>query len=176
MPRTCTVCTHRQRAHIDRTLLQGVPERTIADRFGISKTALHRHKAHIGELMLDERDRRRDEVRTEMEKVLRGLTGVGLRALSKAEEQQDHGNVFKGVVAVCRPIELALKLAGVLDASPQHNELHLHLTTERALQVAQVFIQRHGAEVPLLEATDAADQQSSASVQVIEERGGKRRV
>jgi hypothetical protein len=47
MPRTCTVCTHPERAAIDATLVSGPSEslRTIADRRSVSKTALIRHKA-----------------------------------------------------------------------------------------------------------------------------------
>ena len=44
MPRTCTVCTHDERAEIDQALLTGEPFRNIAARFGMSTSALVRHK------------------------------------------------------------------------------------------------------------------------------------
>jgi hypothetical protein len=48
MPRTCTVCTHLQRAAVDTALGRGEDAfRTIADRFGLSATALKRHKAGV---------------------------------------------------------------------------------------------------------------------------------
>jgi len=48
MARTCTVCTHAERAAIDRALVAGEPFRHIASRQGVSTTALQRHKAeHI---------------------------------------------------------------------------------------------------------------------------------
>jgi preprotein translocase subunit SecD len=45
----CTICIHPQREEIDeKLLLSATPLRTIADQFGVSKTALLRHKAdHI---------------------------------------------------------------------------------------------------------------------------------
>lgn len=46
MPRTCTVCAHRERKAIDQALVAAsCPYRTIADRYGLSHQALIRHKA-----------------------------------------------------------------------------------------------------------------------------------
>jgi hypothetical protein len=44
MPRTCTVCKHSDREAIDRALLAKEGYRNIAERFGISTTALVRHR------------------------------------------------------------------------------------------------------------------------------------
>ena len=45
MPRPCTVCTHPEREAIDRCLVDSVPFRIIAARFGTSTGALQRHNA-----------------------------------------------------------------------------------------------------------------------------------
>jgi hypothetical protein len=45
MPQVCTICRHRRRQEIDEALLAGDPLRSIADRYGLSKTALIRHKS-----------------------------------------------------------------------------------------------------------------------------------
>jgi hypothetical protein len=46
LPRTCTICSHPERAEIDKALVAAEESlRTIADRWAISKTALIRHKA-----------------------------------------------------------------------------------------------------------------------------------
>lgn len=46
MPRTCSVCTHPERAQIDRALLSGEATARIAARVGgVSNSALKRHKA-----------------------------------------------------------------------------------------------------------------------------------
>lgn len=44
MARPCTVCRHPERAAIDKALVAGEPFRNLAERFGTSATALHRHK------------------------------------------------------------------------------------------------------------------------------------
>ena len=41
--------------------------------------------------------------------------------------------------------ELTAKLTGELDERAQHNELHVHLTADRALAVAKTYMERHGA-------------------------------
>ena len=45
MARTCTVCTHPERAAIDRALVAGEPYRGIARRFSASDDAVQRHRA-----------------------------------------------------------------------------------------------------------------------------------
>lgn len=47
MPRTCSVCTHKEAAAINRALLNGTSYRDIAGRFGISRSAAARHKEHL---------------------------------------------------------------------------------------------------------------------------------
>jgi len=49
MPRRCTICDHHDRELIDKALVspgQG-SLRDVAERFHVSKTALHRHKVHV---------------------------------------------------------------------------------------------------------------------------------
>jgi hypothetical protein len=52
MPRSCTICTHAERAAIEGALHDAVPFRTIADLWSVSKWALIRHKQEhrIGKL------------------------------------------------------------------------------------------------------------------------------
>jgi len=53
LPRRCTVCDHPQREEIDMQLVREVSYRTIADQFGLSKTALIRHKeSHIPDALI----------------------------------------------------------------------------------------------------------------------------
>ena len=47
MPRTCTVCGHPKRLQIERAMVAGTSLRTIAERFGPSKTAVIRHRTHV---------------------------------------------------------------------------------------------------------------------------------
>ena len=45
MPRSCTVCNHSEREPIERALLARQPYRNISVRFGLSASALVRHRA-----------------------------------------------------------------------------------------------------------------------------------
>src|SRR3712207_9134864 len=42
--RRCTVCDHPERHGIDEALVTGAPYRSIAKRFGLSESAVYRHK------------------------------------------------------------------------------------------------------------------------------------
>jgi hypothetical protein len=45
--RVCTICSHPERAAIDRALVDGTSLRDIAGQFGTTKSALDRHKNHL---------------------------------------------------------------------------------------------------------------------------------
>ena len=44
MPRRCTACDHPERHSIDEALVTGAPYRSVAKRFGLSESAVYRHK------------------------------------------------------------------------------------------------------------------------------------
>ena len=46
MPQVCSICRHTERSAIDTAVAQRTPLRTIADRHGVSKTALLRHRQY----------------------------------------------------------------------------------------------------------------------------------
>jgi hypothetical protein len=57
MPRTCTVCNHKDVEKINERLLCSDSYRDIARQFGLSKDALARHKeSHIPELLSKSKD------------------------------------------------------------------------------------------------------------------------
>ena len=47
MARNCSICTHPQNEAINFELLQRVPLNAICSKYGVSTSALQRHKAHI---------------------------------------------------------------------------------------------------------------------------------
>ena len=53
MNKRCTVCNHAERPEIDRELIRGVPYRALAEKFGLSPSAIRRHTRHLaGQLEL----------------------------------------------------------------------------------------------------------------------------
>lgn len=119
MPRPCTACVHDQRAEIDAALVSGTSLRKIAERFGVSSTALHRHRDHVSAAVVAvaaERDR--DQARTLLDRV-EDLEVHARRILEAAEEA---GNVHQqlGALRELRGIvELLGKATGELrDVAP----------------------------------------------------------
>jgi hypothetical protein len=45
----CTVCSHNQVKDIDRALLSGAKLVPLSQIYGLSKSAMHRHKTHLQE-------------------------------------------------------------------------------------------------------------------------------
>ena len=61
MPRRCTVCDHPEKHSIDETLVTGAPYRSVAKRYGLSESAVYRHKTeHLPAHLL--KARKADEV------------------------------------------------------------------------------------------------------------------
>src|SRR5215217_8391184 len=46
MPRSCTVCEHPEREAIDRALVGGASNLSVSSLFGVSESAVRRHKAN----------------------------------------------------------------------------------------------------------------------------------
>lgn len=51
MSQTCRCCRHERREELDRNLVNGVPHRTIADRYQVSTTSVSRHREHVRDLL-----------------------------------------------------------------------------------------------------------------------------
>jgi len=47
MSMRCTCCSSPNRTAIDEAIVAGSPERAIAGRYGVTRTSIQRHKAHI---------------------------------------------------------------------------------------------------------------------------------
>lgn len=48
MSRPCSVCGHRNHLRVDKELLEGIPPRDVASKYGIGESAVYRHiRAHL---------------------------------------------------------------------------------------------------------------------------------
>lgn len=121
MPRRCTICTHPRREEIDRALVEGESFRNIAERFGVSLGALHRHREHV-----------QDDVQQAIEakavrsgrSVLDRIRELNREARSLLEEARSKGRYAAAVQAIgaaTRLLELEAKLLGELDERPSVN-------------------------------------------------------
>jgi hypothetical protein len=58
MARPCTVCSHPKRAEIDEAILSGTAIRDIAGQWGLGKSAVDRHRSHLGTALVEAQERR----------------------------------------------------------------------------------------------------------------------
>lgn len=120
MPMTCTACIHPSRSVIDRMLASGTGTlREIAGQYGLSTTALHRHKEHIIAAVrrtVEKRTQGRAERTTSAwEERLQGAYESAQRGVERAETdetQWTQGARFLAVMA--KLIETGLEMDGVI--------------------------------------------------------------
>jgi hypothetical protein len=140
MPRTFTICTHPERAAIDKALVDGQPYRDTAGHYGTSKTALQRHKEdHLRDLLVaakqrqtaheaalgtpvQEQETARVEQAIDIVKQLKVINAASLQILHEARQAGNTETALKAVDRVLRQIEFQARLLGELDA-PQVNVL-----------------------------------------------------
>ena len=124
MPGKCTVCTHEARAEIERALVAGEAFRNIAERFGTSAAALHRHKAdHLPVKLVKAREAEEVAQADDLLEQVRGLQGRALAILDKAEEAGELRTALSAIREARANLELLAKLLGELDERQQVNVL-----------------------------------------------------
>jgi hypothetical protein len=124
MPRRCTVCDHETRTSIETALISGAPLRDIAGRYGVSKSALERHKAdHLPAGLAKAREAEEAARADDLLSEVRGLQARTLAILESAEASGEHRTALAAIAEARRNLELLGKLAGELDERPVVNVL-----------------------------------------------------
>ena len=116
MPRTCTVCTHSERAEIDQALLAGEPFRDIAGRFGTSRSALLRHRKADIPANLVKAKQAEEEVRAET--LFERLRAINRETQAILEEARESGSLSIALAAINRverQLEFEARLLGQLN-------------------------------------------------------------
>ncbi len=111
----CKACAHRQRADIDRELVEGSSLRDVAGQYNLSKSSLERHKAaHLPSTLTMAHEAaeasRADELLAEVE----GLRAKAYNLLLAAEAKADLKTALLGVRETRGCLELLGKLLGKL--------------------------------------------------------------
>lgn len=119
MARTCTVCVHKDRDSIDDDLVRGVAYRDLTKRYGVSISALSRHRADhvstaLAKLQGDER-RRAGALLDRLE----DLEDRARRILDAAESEGRPGVSLQAIRELRSILELAARITGVLDERSQ---------------------------------------------------------
>ena len=142
MPNTCSICTHPQRAEIEKALVAGEPLRDIAGRCPASRSALHRHKQeHLPAHLVKAAEEESVGQAIDVVRQLKAINAACLEILQSSRADKSHSISLKAVDRIHRQIELQAKLLGELqEAGPQVNVLiapewqTLRVTVLQALQ------------------------------------------
>jgi len=122
MPRRCTVCDHPERHSIDEALVSGAPYRSVAKRFGLSESAVYRHKTeHVPAHLLKAKDAEEAARADDLLEQVRNLQVHALDILERAEKTGDLRTALAAISQARGNLELLGKLAGELDERPVVN-------------------------------------------------------
>ena len=102
MPRVCSVCTHPNRAEIDRALLAGeTSNRRVAAQYAVTERAIRDHKRnHLAARMQQAAAKNAEaDIRTAIDVVgqLKAINGAALQVLKDARSANDGDLALKAI-------------------------------------------------------------------------------
>ena len=149
MPRSCATCEHPEREAIDHALVGGASNRATASLYGVSESAVRRHRAnHLpAKLVMAEKASEIVEADNLLGQV-RDLQQSTLDILAEAERSKQYRTALSAIREARGNLELLAKLLGELDERPVVN---LHISPEW-LELRAVIV---GALEPYSEARGA---------------------
>jgi hypothetical protein len=122
VPRRCTVCDHPESHGINEALVTGAPYRSVARRFGLSESAVYRHKTeHLPAHLLKAREVEEVAQADHLLEQVRNLQAHALNILERAEKAGDLRTALAAIYQARGNLELLGKLAGELDERPVVN-------------------------------------------------------
>ncbi len=174
MTRTCTICTHPERAKIESALVSGTPYRVIANQFGVGNNSVQRHADEHVKAEIAEHKEARDEAQAL--DVVGQLRLINLHTRSILNDARVSGNpelALKAIAQVQKHIELQAKLLGDLDERPQINlALSLDWVAFRTLLLHALapYPEAKEAAARALLAADAAQQNGNGGAPYVDSR------
>jgi hypothetical protein len=118
------VCDHPEGHGIDEALVTGAPYRSVAKRFGLSESAVYRHKGeHLPAHLLRAKEVEEAAKADDLLDQVRHLQVHALDILERAEKAGDLRTALAAISQARGNLELLGKLAGELDERPVVNVL-----------------------------------------------------
>jgi transposase len=139
LPRPCSICVHPQATAIAKDLIAGVSYRDIAGRFGISKSALERHRAHIEQALAKAQNKATAKGEAEAETLLDRLKAMNSETLSilrSAKKAKNPDLALRAIARLEKQAEIEGRLLG---------ELHDHSGSGTGITVQVVYVNSHGS-------------------------------
>ncbi|MES2463383.1 MAG: hypothetical protein V4671_22650 [Armatimonadota bacterium] len=125
MSRICTICSHPERAAIDKALAAGEGVRSLASRYGaIGRSSVQRHKEeHLPQSLVEAAGAEEIKAALDVVTQLKAINGASLQILSDARKGGDADIALKAIDRIQKQIELQAKLLGQIDDRPVINVL-----------------------------------------------------
>jgi hypothetical protein len=139
VPRTCTICAHRERSSIDEALVRRTSYRDISRRFLVSRSALGRHlNEHLIPLISRVRDEEGQALALDVVQQLKVINATSLSVMEEACDGSDPATALRAIDRIHKQIELQAKLLHQLDEGSQVNNVvvasHARVAIVRALE------------------------------------------
>ncbi len=124
MPRSCTVCEHPKREKIDRALVGETSNLSVSSLFGVSESAVRRHKAnHLPATLAKAHEAGEAARGDDLLADVRDLQDRTLTILQAAEDAKEHRIALSAIREARSNLELLARLLGELSDRPQINLL-----------------------------------------------------
>ena len=122
MASVCTVCRHEQTESISMEILVGhVPLREIAKKYGLSLSAVHRHKQHIAQQLVASQEAQKVAKADSVMQRIAELDQKAQEIYTLAFAEEDNALALKAVRELRGITELYAKLAGEIGAKTVNN-------------------------------------------------------
>jgi len=121
MPKACGVCLHPNRESIDTAMVRNRPLRTIEGQFGVSRSALSRHRGHIEEAITKAVEATEGTKAVSLLDRLESLITDCKSIALKASQARQWASAVSAAREIRGCIELLAKLSGQLQQGPNVN-------------------------------------------------------
>jgi hypothetical protein len=113
--KVCSICTHSDRAAIDKGLVDGSSLRTVAGQYGTNKSALDRHKKHLAPALTQAKQAERVTEATSLLSRVERIMGRLETICEAATKERD----WLPAIAASRELRGCLELLGKLSGELQ---------------------------------------------------------
>jgi hypothetical protein len=156
----CTVCSHPERAAIDQALVGGVPNLRLAQQYGLSESAVWRHKAeHLPEALAQSGAAKEIARADLLIQQVEGLRNKAVAILLRAEQAGELRTALYAIREARETLALLLEVEGRLDRRPVNILIAPQWLELRAvlIQTLAPYPEARMAVVEALQARDARD-------------------
>ena len=114
MLQRCSICIHENADEINYELLRGTPLRKIAEQYGVSSTALFRHKKHLPAALIQAKEAEDIAQTDDLLKKIVELCEKAIAIVDKAESAGDLRTALLGIREAKGYVELLAKMQIVI--------------------------------------------------------------